>query len=145
MRDKNYWKEKEYVWLSFDIDHHHVVPSARISLTLSRYPSLSSIASGRSSGLHPVSAKSYCMKVLAGRPAFTCSFEGFHKSTSLMSSCLLLQQCPACLVRLTLIVSVMDGKWTYSCCLQGAAARICSILLAAFLWSCRQDFTPNVL
>ena len=34
--------------------HHHVVPPARISLTLSRHFSLSFIASGRSSGLHPV-------------------------------------------------------------------------------------------
>ena len=31
-----------------------------------------------------------------------------------MSSSLLLQQCPACLVRLTCIVSVMRGKWPYS-------------------------------
>ena len=30
--------------------HHHVILSERISLTLSRHPSLSSIASGRSSG-----------------------------------------------------------------------------------------------
>ena len=41
--------------------HHHVAPSARISLTLSRHPSLSSITSGRSSGLHPISAQSCCM------------------------------------------------------------------------------------
>ena len=34
--------------------HHHVSPSAQISLTLSPHPSLSSIASARSSGLHPV-------------------------------------------------------------------------------------------
>ena len=33
--------------------HHHVVPLARISLTLSHHFSLSFIASGRSSGLHP--------------------------------------------------------------------------------------------
>ena len=39
--------------------HHHVVPLARISLTLSRHFSLSFIASGRSSGLHPVSSHSY--------------------------------------------------------------------------------------
>ena len=32
---------------------HHVTPSARISLSLSRHPSLLSIASGKSSGLHP--------------------------------------------------------------------------------------------
>ena len=31
-----------------------------------------------------------------------------------MSSSLLLQQCPACLVRLTWIVFVMVGRWLYS-------------------------------
>ena len=38
--------------------HHHVVPLAWISVTLSRHFSLSFIASGRSSGLHPVSSHS---------------------------------------------------------------------------------------
>ena len=37
----------------------------------------------------------------------------------LMSSSLLLQQCPACLVRLTLIVFVMRSRWPYSWCLVG--------------------------
>ena len=43
--------------------HHHyqVVPPARISLTISRHFSLSFIASGRSSGLHPVSSHNCCM------------------------------------------------------------------------------------
>ena len=41
-----------------------------------------------------------CMFV-AGRPAFARPCVGVHRSTSLMSSSLLLQQCPACLVRLT--------------------------------------------
>ena len=50
--------------------HHHVVPPAWISLTLSRHFSLSFIATGRSSGQHPVSSQSYCMYVRAGRPAF---------------------------------------------------------------------------
>ena len=40
-------------------NHHHVTPSARISLTLSRHSSLSSIASGRPPGLHPVSTQSW--------------------------------------------------------------------------------------
>ena len=95
------------------------MPPARISLTLSRHPSLSFIASGRSSGLHPVSSQSCCMNVRAGRPAFVWPYEGVHWSTSLMSSSLLLQQCPACLVRLTWIVFVMGGKWPYSWCLVG--------------------------
>ena len=83
--------------------HHHVVLVARISLTLSRHFSLSFIASGRSSGQHPVFSHSCWIYVRAGRPAFARPCVGVHKSTSLMSSSLLLQQCPACLVRLTWI------------------------------------------
>ena len=36
-----------------------------------------------------------------------------------MSSSLLFQQCPACLVRLTWIVFVMGCRWPYSCCFVG--------------------------
>ena len=99
--------------------HHHVVPLAQISLTLFRHFSLSFIASGRSSGLHPVSSHSCCMYVLAGRPAFAQPYVGVHRNTSLMSWSLLLQQCPACLVRLTWIVFVMGGRWPYSWCFVG--------------------------
>ena len=81
--------------------HHHVMPPARISLTLSLPISLSFIASGRSSGLHPVSSHSCWMYVRVGRPAFARPYVGVHRSTSLLSLSLLLQQCPACLVRLT--------------------------------------------
>ena len=99
--------------------HHHVALVARISLTLSRHSSLSFIAPGRSSGQHPVSSHSCWMYVRAGRPAFARPCVGVHKSTSLMSSSLLLQQCPACLVRLTWIVFVIGGRWPYSWCLVG--------------------------
>ena len=99
--------------------HHHIALVARISLTLSRYSSLSFIALGRSSGQHPVSSHSCWMYVRAGRPAFAWPCVGVHKSTSLMSSSLLLQQCPACLVRLTWIVFVIGGRWPYSWCLVG--------------------------
>ena len=102
--------------------HHHVI--------LSRHFSLSSIASGRSSGLRPVSSHSCCMYVRAGRPAFARPYVGIHRSTSLMSSSLHLQQCPACLVRLTWIVFVMGGRWLYVGALWGVDARTCSILLA---------------
>ena len=95
--------------------HHHVMPSAWISLTLSHHLSRSFITSGRSSGLHPVSSQTCCMYVRAGRPAFARSCEGVHRSTSLMSSSLLLHQCLSCLVRLILIVFVMGGRWPYSC------------------------------
>ena len=99
--------------------HHHVALVARISLTLSRHSSLSFIALGRSSGQHPVSSHSCWMYVRAGRPAFARPCVGVHRSTSLMSSSLLLQQCPACLVRLTLIVFEIGGRWPYSWCLVG--------------------------
>ena len=124
---------------------HHVVLQARISLTLSRHFSLSFIASGRSSGLHSVSSQSCWMYVRAGRPAFARPYVGVHKSTSLMSSSLLLQQCPACLVRLTWIVFVIGGRWPYSWCLLGCCARTCSRLLAAFLCNCRLASSPAVL
>ena len=99
--------------------YHHVVPLARIFLTLSRLISLSFIASGRSSGPHPVSSRSCCMYILAGRPAFAPPYMGDHRSVSIMSSSLLLQQCPASLIRLTWIVFVMGGRWPYSWCLVG--------------------------
>ena len=84
---------------------------------------LSSIAFSRSSGVHPVSAQSCC--ILAGWPAFAHPYKGVHRSTSHISSSLLLQQCPACLVRLTWIVFVIRRKWLYSCC---------------FVVCCLQDF-----
>ena len=99
--------------------HHHIALVARISLTISRHSSLSFIALGRSSGQHPVSSHSCWMYVHRGRPAFARPCVGVHKSTSLMSSSLLLHQCPACLVRLTWIVFVIGGRWLYSWCLVG--------------------------
>ena len=83
------------VMLNDDVDDYITV--ARVSLTLSRHFSLSFIASGRSSGQYPVSSHSCWMYVRAGRPAFARPCVGVRKSTSLMSSSLRLQQCPACL------------------------------------------------
>ena len=70
--------------------HHHVVPLARISLTLSRHFPLSFIASGRSSRLHPISSHCCWMYVRAGRPVFARPYVGVHSSTSLMRSSLLM-------------------------------------------------------
>ena len=115
--------------------HHHVVPPARLSLTLSRHHSQSFIASGRSSGQHPVSSHSCSMDVRVGHPDFTRRYVGVHRSISLMSSSLLPQQCPACLVRLTWIASVMGGRWPYSwclvvCCRQDLLNISCNILVS---------------
>ena len=110
------------------------MPPARISLTLSRHFSLSFIAPGRSSGLHPVSSHSCCMYVLTGRLAIVRSYVGVYRSTSLMSSSLLLQQCPVCLVRLNWLVFVMGCRWPYSWCLMGCCRQdmfniACNILV----------------
>ena len=111
------------------------MPLARISLTLSRHFSLSFIAAGWSSGLHPVSSHSCCMYVRDGRPAFARPYVGVHRSTALMSSSLLLQQCPACLVRLTRIVFVMGGRWPNSSIDTTAAWK-----KLRFILSVRSDF-----
>ena len=86
-------------------------------------PPVSSIASGRFSRLYPVSVQSCCILFLVRRPAFARPCEDVHKSISLMNSSVLLQQCPTCLVCLTLIAFEMWGRWPYShcfvgCCLQ---------------------------
>ena len=49
-----------YIYIYIYIYHHHVMRLARISLTLTLHVSLSFIASGRSSVLHPVSSHSCC-------------------------------------------------------------------------------------
>ena len=104
--------------------HHHIVLAARISLTLSRHSSLSFIALGRvfqDNNLYPhIAAEcTFVLVVLLLRGPCV----GIHKSTSLMSSSLLLQQCPACLVRLTWIVFVIGGRWPYSWCLVGCCCQ----------------------
>ena len=127
-----------FIYIYIYVSHHHHVPSARISLTPSGHSSLSFIASGRSSGLHPVSSQSCCMYDRASRPAFVRPYEGAHRSTSLMSLSLLIQQCPSCLVRLTWIVFVIVGA------LWSVASMTCSISLAAFLCNCRLSSSPAV-
>ena len=118
---------------------------ARISPTLSLHVSLSFIAFGRSSGLHPVSSHSCCMNVRAGRPAFDWPYAGVHRSTSLTITSLPLQQCPARLVRLACIDFVIGVGGRTVCAVWGVAARTCSILLATFLYNCRRASSPTVI
>ena len=99
--------------------HPHVVLSAWISQTYSCQPSLSFIAPGKSSRLHPLSEQKYSRYVLAGRPTLVRPCKGVRRSMSLMISSLFLQQCPSCLVLLILMFFVMDGRWPYSSSFQG--------------------------
>ena len=94
--------------------HHHITLVARISLTLSRHSSLSFIGLGRSSGQHSVSSHSCWMYVRAGRPAFARPCVGVHKSTSLMSSSLLLQQCPFLNIPIY-FVQIIKNRWIIVC------------------------------
>ena len=125
--------------------HHHHVPQVWISLTLSRPFSLLFIASGRSSGPHPVSSHSCWMYVRAGRPAFARPYVEVHRSTSLMSLSLLLQQCPACPGSSNLY-SFCDGRagGRIVGALWSVATRTYSTLLATFLSSCRLASSPAV-
>ena len=94
----------------YQIEIFKAISSSR-SLTLTRHPPLSSVAPGRSSRLHPVSAHSWCMEVFAGPSTLVYPCVSIHKRTSLMSSSLLLQQCPGYFVRLTWKFCEMVGKW----------------------------------
>ena len=103
------------IYLNHHHHHNNVDLLAQISLTLLCHSSLSSITSGRSSRLHPVSIQSCCRQVLASCPTVACPCEGVQRKTSLMNSFLLLQQYPACLVCLIWMVSEMGAWWSYSC------------------------------
>ena len=93
-------------------------------MTISLHPSISLIILGRSSMQHPVSAQSWSMYVFVDWHTLACPCAGFHRRTSLMSSSLLLQQCPACLVRLTRMVWVICGRWPYSCFFAGCCFHV---------------------
>ena len=108
-----------YMISSHHHHYHHVVLLARISLTLSRHFSYhSSLLAG---------LQGY---ILYPHIAAVCMFElvvllllGLMRGSIGVHHwwvCpLLLQQCPACLARLTCIVFVMGSRWPYSWCLVG--------------------------
>ena len=54
-----------------------------------------------------------------GQPTLTHPYEGVHRRMLLMTSSLLLQQCPTCLVCFTCMVLEMGCKGLYSCCFVG--------------------------
>ena len=72
-----------YIYIPGSTDSRKLTPPPPLSLSLS--PTISSIAPGRSSRLHPVSAQSWCMLVLVCRPIKAHTCVGIHKRTSLMS------------------------------------------------------------
>ena len=69
------------------------------------------------------------------------SLSGVDRSTSHMSSSILLQQCPACLARLILIIFVMSGRSPYSWCFVGCCLQDLFIIARNILVKCRQAFS----
>ena len=134
----------EYYKKYFHHHHHLVVPPARISLTPLAIPPYRSSFPAGPRDYNPNPQRSAVCRFKLVTLFFLGHVKGVHRCTSLMSSSLLLQQCPACLVRVTLIVFVMGGWWPYSCFFVGCGSKTCSILLAEFLYSCRQAFSPSV-
>ena len=84
------------------------------------------------------------MYVLAGSPVLARRYVGVHRSIWLMSSSLLLQQCPACLFRLTWIVAWWVAGGRIIGALLGVAARTCLILLTTFSCNCHLASSPAV-
>ncbi len=69
--------------------------------------------SGKSSMLDLVSIQSSCRLFLADRPTLTRPYKRVDRM-SLMTSSLLLQKRPACLVHVILMVFEIGGMWSYS-------------------------------
>ena len=95
--------------------HHHVMPLARISPTLSHHSSLLSIAFGKSFTLYPVSIQS----CLASRPTPTLPYDGGPQENTNYEFDFTPLVGLACLVRLVWMIWEMGGRWPYSCCFVG--------------------------
>ena len=106
------------VWLDTITESYwsYIVFANSLSLSLSRYVSISSIAQGKSSRLHPVPLLSWYMQVLDGQPTMVSPWVRIHKRRLFMNLSLLLQQCPAIFFRFTEIVWDMGGgNCLYAC------------------------------
>ena len=84
------------------------------------------------------------MQVFVGQPILVCPCVGVHQKTSLMSSSLLLQQCPAYLVYLGWFVK-RKGSGHSVAVLRGAGSKIYSKQHAPFSYSSHLAFSPSIL
>ena len=128
---------------SYHHHHHHVALPARISLTLLLHPSLSSITPGRSSRPYPISAQ----LLYVGSSRLSCLCSSMWRSPQEYVTNEFIPISPAgsrmsCSCNYEFSWWVVSG-WSAGVS-WGVASRTCSILLAAFLCSCRQAFFPYV-
>ena len=92
----------------------YVVLLIQISVTISRHSSLSSIASSRSSRLHPVSFQCCCRYVLVGRPRLTSLCEGSIGKRRLYGLYL-----SNSLHLIFVMILEIGDRWLFSCCFEG--------------------------
>ena len=128
---KKAWKKlQKKTWWRYNVyHHHHHIRAASTDIPGPLSPLLP-IIHRLWQFFRATSSHSCWMYVRAGHPAFAWPYVGVHRSTSLMNLSLLLQQCLACLVRLTW----MGGRRPYSWCLVGCFRQdlfniACSILV----------------
>ena len=120
-----------YIYIYIYISCH----AHRTDFPDSRHSSLSSIASGRSFRRHPVSVQICYWWVLVGQPILARLYEGVHSRMSFMTSSLLIQQCPACLVRLIrLVLEMRDTVVLWNNCFQDLL-NIARSIFEQFSWS----------
>ena len=137
-------KRKRWWHGCFDIYHHHVASSARVSLIL--WPSLPK--DHRFRQVIWSASRIYTELLYACSNWSSCIFSAMWRGpqqyiiyelvpTSPAVSCMLGSSNLECFF-------VMGGWWPYSSCLWGVASGICSILLTAFWCSCCRALSPSV-
>ena len=118
----------DYQSVTYTYNQHQVALLAQISLThsLPIHPYRPSLPAGPPDYILCLYRPVVRRFTLAGQHLHT-PCKGFHKRTSLLSSSLLLQQCPACFVHHIWIILEIRGKCPDSCLFGGVASRIRSI------------------
>ena len=106
------------------INHHQSMQTVSLTFSLVIHPYHPSLLVSPLDSIQYLHRADEC-KVFAGHVRLVCPWVGIHWRMLLISLSLLLHQCPACLVHLTLMVCEIGGKWHYRCCFYGAISRIC--------------------
>ena len=114
------------VWLDY---HHQVVLTAWSSLSLFHHPSLSSIASSRSSRLHSVSTQSWCKFLLVSQHWPGHVLESIRESCSWVCSCFYCSD--------LYVLFVLHG-WFVRQEVGDCTAAFCKVLLPRFVQNSRQ-------
>ena len=124
---------------------HHVVPLARISLTLAGHSTLSSIAFGRSARLHPCSHRAAVDKFWLVVQSLLISVKGFRGARHSWVCPYFSNSVPHVFFVLFGWFKRWEGGGSIAAALWNVASRICSLQLTAFLCNCCQAFSLYAL